>query len=166
MTYLSKKARESKELRAKTEAELVIATKVMRYNEADALRYLEEKGYPMSYGKYKSIVKKQYSGMEKQVAVLGYNFSVYHMEKITKLREVERKYWETYEQLDPLDRIKVLKEIAQLQPLISAYEELTVRIQEQETLRRAKQLKQDFTPLPESSIIEKPKEVEITAKSG
>ena len=160
MPALTPKQREAKELRENMETTLVIEAKIHGLNDTDAMKFLETKGYPMPYSRYKNIVKRKYHGiLMEQVNSLTYNFPAAHMQKIITLKKIEEEMWKACNQLDPLDRIKGLKEIASLQPMLSTYEELTTRLKEMEASKKAKKITGNYSELP-SSIIEKPKDGE------
>lgn len=105
----------------------VIATLRMRLTRAQALAYLEEEVFSMSestYGRIKRELKK--NQFKRLNFIAGYGFEQQHLERIDTCELMLKLHWQNYwEEKSPYRRSLILREIRDLQPLISAYYDST-----------------------------------------
>src|SRR6266540_2359475 len=99
----------------------------MRLTRAQALAYLEKEGFAMSeftYGRIKRNLKKnQYQRLN---FIAGYGFEEQHLERIDTCELMLKLHWQNYwEEPSPYKKSLILREIRELQPLISAYYDST-----------------------------------------
>lgn len=109
----------------------VISTKVMRYSEKEALDYLKNKGYTMSRDKYYRTLGHISAETKKRLYEVAKNSTERHMQRIDELATIKEELWNNYRKISNLvEKVKVLKEIKDLQPWVSAYDEATQGIVE------------------------------------
>src|SRR5205809_1105841 len=100
----------------------VIETLITRLTRAEALAYLEKDGFPMSdstYGRIKRGLKK--NQFQRLGYVAGFGFEKQHLERIDSCEYMLKLHWQNYsEEPSPYRRSLILREIRDLQPLISA----------------------------------------------
>jgi len=111
---------------------LVVATKVMRLSEKEALDYLKEHGIEIGRDKYYRILGRISSETRKRLFEICKNLKERHMQRIDKFEVIEKLMWENYHKCyKPIDKVKVLKEIREIQLYISAFDEATVGVIEE-----------------------------------
>jgi len=115
---------------------LVLATKIYRYQEDAALEYLKKKGCEMSRATYYRTLGHIEGETRKRLHEIARGMNELHMERIDELEKVRTAMWEQYKMEEiPILKVRILKEIKELQPYISAYHESTKDILE-DTIRR------------------------------
>lgn len=99
----------------------------MRLTRAQALSYLEEEGFPMSnstYGRIKRDLKN--NQLQRLNFIAGYGFEQQHLERIDTCELMLKLHWQNYwEEKSAYRRSLILREIRDLQPLVSAYYDST-----------------------------------------
>lgn len=104
----------------------VIVTKVMRFSVKDALEYLKERGHQMSKSKYYRTLGRISSETSNRLFEISKNMKERHMERIDELETIRTELWKNYNKCDdPLDKVKILKEIRELIVYISAFDDST-----------------------------------------
>lgn len=110
----------------------VIVTMRMRLTTAQALSYLEDVGYQMSESTWRRIkagLKRNEQQRLHHIAALG--FESQHLERIDSCELIEKLMWENYHLCkSPFQRVLILEKIANLQPYISSYYDITRSIME------------------------------------
>jgi hypothetical protein len=105
----------------------VVETIRMRLTTQQALQYLQDNGFPVSratYFRHKRRVEEKKLERVYHIAKLG--FVDQHLQRIDGLEIIEKMMWqEYYREHDPFKRVQILKDIAQVQPYLSAYYEST-----------------------------------------
>jgi len=131
----------------------VVQTMVERLTRKQALERLKEYGFEMSdstYGRIKAELKK--SQYDRLTFIAGFGFERQHLERLDSVEYILKLQWELFHQEDrPFAKSMILKEIRELQPLISAYYDATRSVMKQ---RRDKQPdnKSDKIPEPEPGL--------------
>ena len=124
----------------------VIATKVMRFSEKEALDYLKEKGHQMSKRTYYRILGRISSKTSKRLFEISKNFKERHLQRIDEFEIIRIEMWKNYYKCDdPLDRVKILKHIVDLLSSISAFDEATAGVIE-DVIRNFGKDHEDQTP--------------------
>lgn len=102
-------------------------TIIMRLTEKEAIEYLNEHGFPMSRAKYFRHKRKlEETTLQRLYTVVKYGFSKQHLEKIEKLEMIEKQMWKDYfDCKDPYKRVEILIQIANLQPILTAFYDST-----------------------------------------
>ena len=104
----------------------------MRFSVKEALEYLKEKGNQMSKRTYYRILGRISSETSKRLFEISKNMRERHMERIDELETIRKEMWKNYNKCDePLDRVKILKQIVELLPYISAFDEATAGVIEE-----------------------------------
>jgi len=115
---------------------LVIATKIVGYNEKEALEYMEKHEHEMSAATYYRTLGKIEGQTRKRLYEIAKNMRELHMQRIDELEKVRKEMWKQYklenerEDGKPILAVRILKEIKEVQPYISAYHEATKEILE------------------------------------
>ena len=111
---------------------LVTSTKIMRFSEKEALAYLKSKNQDISKATYYRILGNVSSQTRQRLYNIAKNLRDLHMERIDELEKIKKEMWRNYHtESKPYLRVKILKEIKELQPYISAYHESTQSILEE-----------------------------------
>ncbi len=103
----------------------VIATKVMRFSEKEALEYLEEKGHQMSKKTYYRILGRIAANTQQRLFEICKNMKERHMDRIDDVEFIRRELLEILkdDKTKTADKLKALHELRELEPWISAYDE-------------------------------------------
>jgi hypothetical protein len=105
----------------------IVDTMTMRLNTKQSLEYLKEHGFEMNERKYfrqKKIIQSLKLKRLYHIAKIG--FEEQHLERIDQLKLIQRLMWKEYDACkDPYQRSKILRAIADVQPLLSAYYDAT-----------------------------------------
>lgn len=116
---------------------VVVETIRMRLTTPQALQYSKDNGFPMSratYFRHKRIVQEKKFERLYHIANLG--FEDQHLQRIDGLEIIEKKMWQEYnKEKDPFKRVQILKDIAQVQPFLSAYYDATKYVIDNRTNR-------------------------------
>lgn len=111
---------------------LVVTTKTMRLSVKEALAYLKEKGHEMSKNTYYRILGRVSSETRKRLFEICKNFKEHHMQRIDEFEIIRKEMWDNYNECDdPVDRVKILKEIREILIYISAFEEAAAGVIEE-----------------------------------
>jgi hypothetical protein len=105
----------------------VVDTMTMRLSIIKSLEYLKEHGFEMSRRNYFRH-KKTLQGLKLKrlyhIAKIG--FEEQHLERIDQLKLIQELMWKNYDECkDAYQRSKILRAIADVQPLLSAYYDAT-----------------------------------------
>jgi len=104
----------------------VIATKVMRFSEKEALEYLKEKGHQMSKKTYYRILGRIAANTRQRLFEICRNMKERHMDRIDDVEFIRRELLEILKTATKTaDKLKALHELRELEPWISAYDEAT-----------------------------------------
>lgn len=105
----------------------VIDTITMKVNLAHALDYLKSAGFPMgkrTYYRHKKKIEELKFDRMRFIAKVAYEEQ--HLERIDRMELIENQMWLCYwREKDHTKRVKILSEIANIQPFISSYYEAT-----------------------------------------
>ncbi len=90
-----------------------------------ALSYLKEQGFEVSESTYKrdkNFIKK--NSLMRLYQLAKVDFRALHQERLEKIRTIESLMWKDIEDCrDPFKKAKIKEMIANLQPIITAYED-------------------------------------------
>lgn len=101
----------------------------MRFSETEALNYLKVHNHQMSAPSYYRILAHVKGETMKRLYEIAKTLKERHLERIDELDKIKKEMWKNYHQTkDPFDKVKILKEIRDTQPYISAYDESTQKI--------------------------------------
>lgn len=108
---------------------LAVSTKVMRLSEKEALAYMEEHGEKMSRDKYYRILARVSAGTRKRLYEICKTRKERHLDRIDKFATIEMLMWENYHKCsDIMNKVRILKEIREMQVRISAFDNVTAGI--------------------------------------
>lgn len=111
----------------------VVHTMIMRLERRQAVEFLAHDGYKMSVGTYDRIKSKlKKSQYERLNFIAGFGFERQHLERLDTVEYIAKLQWRLFwEEESPFKRSLILKEIRELQPLISAYYDSTRSVMKQ-----------------------------------
>lgn len=111
---------------------LVVSTKVMRFDEKEGLAYLKSRGFPMDRSTYYRILGRVDSRTRERLYHIAKDLKDRHLDRIDELYHIKDEMWKNYHrEADPVNRTRILREIKEIQPYISAYDEATQGILEE-----------------------------------
>lgn len=123
----------------------VIETITMRLHPTQALHYLKEAGHEMSRAKYFRHKKKIHEMKFERMKYIADYFQDQHLERIDRCELVERLMWENYyAEKNPMNKVRILESIIEMQPYLSAYYDATRYVM-------AQNIKVDLTTLAKGS---------------
>jgi hypothetical protein len=105
----------------------VVDTIIMKLKLNQCLEYVEEVGYKMSERTYYR-KKKQVEDMklERMRFIAKVAYEEQHLERLDKMELIENQMWTNYwREKEPYKKVKILNEIANIQPIVSAYYDAT-----------------------------------------
>ena len=109
---------------------VVVDTMTMRLSTVKSLEYLKAHGYEMSqrnYFRHKNKIQSLKLKRLYHIAKMG--FEEQHLERIDQLKLIQELMWKNYDECkDPFQRSKILRAIADVQPLLSAYYDATHKV--------------------------------------
>ena len=86
-----------------------------------ALRWLETKGFKMSRTAYYDNLKRLNNAGAERLFEIGKHFPAFHADEIEKFLMIESQLYEQYyQEKEPLNKARILKMIADIQPLITS----------------------------------------------
>ena len=105
----------------------IVATMRMRLTTEKALLYLREAGYELSAMTWRREKKKlNDSKLERLHFIAKIGFEDQHLERIDQLELIQRLMWDEYDKEEsPYKRASILEKIADIQPYLSNYYDLT-----------------------------------------
>ena len=105
----------------------IVATIRMRLSTDKALLYLKEAGYEMSPRTWRREKQKlNDSKLERLHFIAKIGFEDQHLERIDQLELIQRLMWDEYDkEQSPFKRASILEKIANIQPYLSNYYDLT-----------------------------------------
>lgn len=110
---------------------LVVATKVMRFSEKEALEYLRAHNHETTRATYYRILGHVESETRTRLFEICRTMKEQHLERIDEIDKIKKEMWTQYHrEKEPLPKVRILKEIKELQPYVSAYNEATQSILE------------------------------------
>lgn len=110
---------------------LVVATKVMRFSEKESLAYMKLKNHEMVASSYYRILGRVEAETRKRLYEICKTMKERHLERIEELDLIKKEMWIQYHKENvPRFKVRTLKELRELQPYISAYDESTQGILE------------------------------------
>jgi hypothetical protein len=102
----------------------------MKYTEAEALRYLLDKGYPLTnitYRRIKHHILEDRTNRLNSIANNGYIDA--HLDTIDNLNHIKKEMWLNYDKEQrPYSKVEILTQIANLEPYLSEYYALTKKV--------------------------------------
>jgi hypothetical protein len=111
----------------------------MRLTRVQALAYLRGEGYPMSEGtlwRIKSWIKK--TSLQRLHYIASFGFEEQHLARIDMCEHIEQLMWQNYHlEKNHYLKVRILKEIKELQPYISTYYDTTKAVMEKSGTRQA-----------------------------
>lgn len=109
---------------------LVVQTIRMRLNGPNSLKYLLNNGIDITIGHYYRVKGKLEAEKLKRLHEIGqYGFVDQHLERIDNLELIQQLMWENYwKENSPYKKVMILKELAAVQPYLSAYYEATKEV--------------------------------------
>jgi hypothetical protein len=105
----------------------IVDTMTMRLSIVKSLEYLKEHGFEMSRRNYFRQKKKVQSlRLKRLYHIEKIGFEEQHLERIDQLRLIQELMWKNYDACkNAYQRSKILRAIADVQPLLSAYYDST-----------------------------------------
>ena len=105
----------------------VVETIRMRLSTEHALQYLKDNGFSISRATYFRHKKKlEEKKLQRLSHLANIGFEDQHLARIDGLELIEKKMWEEFnKEKEPSKRVQILKDIAQIQPYLSSYYEVT-----------------------------------------
>lgn len=104
----------------------VVETITMRLHPTQALHYLKEAGHEMSRAKYFRHKKKINEMKFERMKYIAEHFQEQHLERIDKCEIIEGLMWANYyAEKNPINKVKILESIIEMQPYLSAYYDAT-----------------------------------------
>jgi hypothetical protein len=116
----------------------VVDTIIMKLKLNQCLEYVEEVGHKMSERTYYR-KKKQVEDMklERMRFIAKVAYEEQHLERLDKMELIENQMWTNYwREKEPYKKVKILNEIAKIQPIVSAYYDATKGLLEDRRFRR------------------------------
>lgn len=109
---------------------MVVATKIIGYKEGRALTYMKDHDHEMASSTYYRILGQVEGKTRQRLYEIGRSMKELHMQRIDEIEKVRTEMWDRYEVAKkndekPLEAVKILKEIKEVQPYLSAYHEST-----------------------------------------
>ena len=100
----------------------VVETIRMRLSTEQALQYMKDNGFSVSRATYFRHKKKlEEKKLERLYHMANLGFEYQHLDRIDGLELIEKKMWEEYnKEKDPFRRVRILKDIAEIQPYLSS----------------------------------------------
>ena len=112
----------------------VVDTTTMKLNLAHALDFLKNAGFPMgrrTYYRHKKKIEELKTDRMRFIAKVAYEEQ--HLERIDRMEMIENQMWLCYwREKDHTKKVKILSEIANIQPFISSYYEATKNLVERQ----------------------------------
>ena len=111
---------------------LVVATKVMRFSEKESLAYMKGHNHEMSAASYYRILVNIAGEARKRLYEIAKTMKELHLDRIDELHRIKKEMWVQYhKETEPRFKVRILKEIKEVLPWLSAYEEATKSILEE-----------------------------------
>jgi len=111
---------------------LVVATKVMHFSEKEAMAYLAAHNINISVPTYYRTLGRISAETQKRLFDICKNMKELHLERIDELRTIKKEMWLNYhKEKNPSKKVVILREIKEMQPYLSAYDEATQSILEE-----------------------------------
>ena len=109
---------------------LVIQCATMRLREGEALRYLKANGHEVSRATYYRIKGRLQANKEERLnEIASVGFVDQHLERIDQLELIQQEMWKCYfKEKSPRKQAQILRWMAETQPYLSTYYELTKEI--------------------------------------
>lgn len=86
-----------------------------------ALKWLETKGYKLSRTSYYDNLKRLNDSGAERLFSIGQHFPAFHADEIEKFLMIESQLYEQYyQEKEPLNKARILKMVADIQPLITS----------------------------------------------
>ena len=105
----------------------VLDTIVMKLKLSQSLEYMEHVGHKISERTYYR-QRKQIQDMkiERMRFIAKVAYEEQHLERLDRMELIENQMWTNYwHEKEPYKKVKILSEIANIQPIVSAYYEAT-----------------------------------------
>jgi len=110
----------------------VITAQATTSSENGALQYLKEQGCEMHRATYYRTLARINVESRKRLYEIAKHQKNRHMARINKLEVIEKLMWENYNKCDdPAKRVRILKEIREMQVYLSAFDQGTAGIIEE-----------------------------------
>lgn len=120
---------------------LVLDTIYKQYSPKQALDYLKAQGFEINertLRRDKNFIKR--TSIMRIYEFAKIDFRTLHLERKEKLETIEREMWRNYEKIeDPYKKILAIERIANLQPILSAYEDSTQYVLEKSITNTSEQ---------------------------
>ena len=106
---------------------LIIETICLRLKEKESLAYLEDRGYKISRAEYYKLKQECKNSSHKRLNhIASSEFLTQHIERIDNLKAIENELWNNYYiEKSPINRSKILMNIAEMQTYLSSYYDST-----------------------------------------
>ena len=116
----------------------------LRLHEKEALSYLSDRGYDISRVELYSLKQEvQASTHTRLNRIASSEFMAQHLERIETLKTVHNELWNQYHvEKSPINKSKILMNIADLQTYLSSYYDSTAYVLQQQAKQRIKQEQQ------------------------
>ena len=116
----------------------------LRLHENEALSYLSDRGYDISRAELYSLKQEvQASTHTRLNKIASSEFMAQHLERIETLKIVHNELWNQYHvEKSPLNKSKILMNIAEIQQYLSSYYDSTQYVLQQAAKHKVKQEQQ------------------------
>jgi hypothetical protein len=132
----------------------VLDTIVMKLKLNQSLEYMEHVGHKISERTYYRQRKQiQDMKLERMRFIAKVTYEEQHLERLDRMELIENQMWTNYwHEKEPYKKVKILSEIANIQPIVSAYYDATKGLLEHlETKIKAKCENDDESKIVESA---------------
>ena len=115
---------------------LVVTTKIVCKTEKESLKFMKDHEHEMSASTYYRILGHVEGQTRQRLYEIAKSMKELHMQRIDELEKVRTEMWSQYhkecnrDEGKPILAVRILKEIKEVQPYISAYHEATQKILE------------------------------------
>lgn len=122
--------------------QLVLHTMRMRLSTLEALAYLKANNNEMTERNYFYIKKKlEERKLHRLYEIAKIGFVDQHLERIDQLELIQKLMWQNFHlEQDPYKKNRILKDIAEIQPYLSAYYEATKWVMENKEDRKTNRI--------------------------
>lgn len=105
----------------------VVATMRMRLTIEQSLKYMNDVGYNISQSTYSRIKRKiQSAKFQRLYHIAKIGFEDQHLDRIDNCELILKLMWENYHDCkDPFKRVIILEKLANVQPILSSYYDIT-----------------------------------------
>jgi hypothetical protein len=122
----------------------IIEVMCLRLHEHEALDYLEDRGYNISAAELYRLKNEVKNSTDRRLNnIASSEFLAQHIARIDNLKVIENELWNQYHvEKNPINKSKILMNIAELQQYLSSYYDSTQYVMQQAARRKKVQQEQ------------------------